>query len=81
MNMIGLFHLIERHTKADYMREFRLSGLLYDRDFKQTLSLDSVAQTGVTSNVSEIKFRPAIGISNENEKLVIHLLLYKTIIL
>ena len=70
-----------KDTKADYMREFRVRGLLYDRDFKQTLSLDSVAQTGVTSNVSEIKLRPAIGISNKMKRLVIHLLLYKTIIL
>jgi len=54
--------------KANYTREFRARGLLYDRDFKQTLSLDSVAQTGVTSNVSEVKFRPSLGISNKNQK-------------
>ena len=54
--------------KANHIREFRARGLLYDRDFKQTLSLDSVAQTGVTSNVSEVKFRPSLGISNKNQK-------------
>ena len=58
-----------KDTKSNYIREFRLRGLLYDRDFKQSLSLDSVAQTGVTSNVSQVKVRPALGISSENEKL------------
>ena len=57
-----------KRKKENITREYRARGLLYERDFEQTLSLDSVAQTGVTSNVSRIKFRPAIGISSDKKQ-------------
>lgn len=58
-----------RQKKTNIIREFRAKGLLYDRDFTQSLDLDSVAQTGVESNVSHIKFRPAIGLSSDAQRL------------
>ena len=63
-----VFSFSLKGKKGKHKRELRARGFLYDRDFKQTLSLDSVAQTGVTSNVSEVKFRPSVGILNKNEK-------------
>ena len=58
-----------REKKGNITREIRARSLLYDRDFTQTLTLDTVAQTGVTSNISEIKLRPSVGISNQSKKL------------
>ena len=64
-----VFSLGLKENKGSITREIRARGLLYDRDFTQSLSLDSVAQAGVTSNVSEIRIRPSIGISNLSNKL------------
>ena len=51
------------------VQEFRSRALIYDRDFEQTLTLDAVSQDGVASNISVLKFRPALGISNTSGAL------------
>ena len=58
-----------KEKKEKNTREFRVRGVLYDRDFRQTLSLDSVDETGVTSNVSRVKIRPSVGVLNESGRL------------
>ncbi len=64
-----VFTINLREKKKNITQEFRAKGLLYDRDFTQSLFLDSAAQTGVESNVSELKFRPAVGFSNHAHPL------------
>lgn len=64
-----VFSLALKEKNVNITREFRAKGLLYDRDFTQTLSLDSTAQAGTNSNISEIRIRPSIGISDSSSKL------------
>ncbi len=64
-----VFTINLREKGKNVTQEFRAKALLYDRDFTQSLFLDSAAQTGVNSNVSDIKFRPAVGLSNHAQRL------------
>ncbi|MDA9815826.1 FecR domain-containing protein [Alphaproteobacteria bacterium] len=58
-----------KQKTGSLVKEFRSRAILYNRDFEQTLTLDAVPKDGIASKVSVLKFRPALGISNNSGAL------------